>query len=113
MGLIRVPNFWLWAVRLAAWVLWREPVARPDTNARPPRKQVICFSITPMPSELLAVVRSSWYRNGKVIEVAQTIIEEGDGAVDAFGHCLRASLATGADVQVMTEYDPRHLGIEH
>ena len=115
MGLIRIPSLVLWPVRLLAWFLWRSPVSkredRPQRPKKPKRRQVICFTVAPMPRGMVAILRVCWYENGKAARVQQIPVMDDGSAEDAFRYYMNRALSSGADIQVMTERQPEELGV--
>lgn len=106
------PNFFLWPVRIAAWLLWRDPVAKPEPpQPKRPRKPTLGYNVGDIPYELLAVVRVAWYRKGVAYEVEEYAIEESDDAPAQFHYIVGQALRQGADVCVLTQYEPAALGV--
>jgi hypothetical protein len=99
-------------MRVAAWLIWREPVAKPEpTPPRRPRKPTLGFTTGDIPYELLAVVRIAWHRKGMACEVEEYQIEECLGAHAQFRYLVGTALSKGADVCVLTQYQPQDLGV--
>jgi hypothetical protein len=75
---LNAPTFFLWPVRFLAWLLWRNPVAKPEpTPPKPFRKPVLAYTIGDIPTELMAVIRIEWLKgNGSASEVEEYQIEE-------------------------------------
>ena len=106
------PNFFLGLVRAAAWLLWREPVAKPEPpQPKRPRKPTLGYTVGDIPFELLAVVRIAWYRKGQAYEVEEYQIEECESAHTQFHYIVGQALQRGADVCVLTQYQPEDLGV--
>ena len=107
-----VPNFFLGLMRVAAWLIWREPVAKPEpAPPKRPRKPTLGFTVGDIPFELMAVVRIAWYRKGMAYEVEEYVIEECPDAQAQFHYIVGTALKQGADVCVLTQYQPEELGV--
>ena len=77
-----------------------------------PRKQELDYHISALPEEVLAIVRVTWYKNGKADEVDQvTIMEDGQNGYDAFAALVGSALNRGANVSIRSGYAPEDLGI--
>jgi hypothetical protein len=112
MDKFRPPNFFLGLMRVAAWVIWREPVAKPESpQPKRPRKPTLGYTVGDIPFDLLAVVRVQWYRRGRAYEVEEYQIEECPDAHSKFHYMVGTALKQGADVCVLTQYQPEDLGV--
>ena len=111
MGQFNPPNFFLGLMRVAAWVFWRDPVKPESPQPKRPRKPVLGYNVGDIPYELLAVIRVSWYRKGMAYEVEEYQIEESDDAQKQFAYIVGTALRQGADVCVLTQYEPEALGV--
>lgn len=112
MDRFRPPNFFLGLVRAAAWLIWRDPVAKSEpAPPKRPRKPTLGFTTGDIPYELLAVVRIAWYRKGMAYEVEEYQIQECDDAHAQFHYIVGTALKQGADVCVLTQYQPEDLGV--
>jgi hypothetical protein len=79
---------------------------------KPPRKPTFDYHVLALPEEIFAIVRVTWYRDGKADEVDQVVLmEDGDNSLDAFTALVSASLRQGANVSVQSGYQPQDLGI--
>ncbi len=112
MGHFTPPNFFLGLMRVAAWVFWRDPVKSEPPQPKRPRKPTLGYNVGDIPYELLAVVRVSWFRKGMAYEVEEYQIEESDDAPKQFAYIVGAALRQGADVCVLTQYEPAALGVQ-
>jgi len=66
-----------------------------------------------LPEEVLAIVRISWYKQGRADEVDETILfEDGQNGYDAFAALVGTALSQGANVSIRSGYAPEDLGIE-
>lgn len=112
MDQFKTPNFFLGLMRVAAWLIWREPVAKPEpAPPKRPRKPTLGFTVGDIPFELMAVVRIAWYRKGMAYEVEEYQIEECPDAQAQFHYIVGTALKQGADVCVLTQYQPQDLGV--
>ena len=112
MGQFTPPNFFLGLMRVAAWVFWRDPVKSEPLQPKRPRKPTLGYTVGDIPYELLAVVRVSWFRKGMAYEVEEYQIEESDDAPKQFTYIVGTALRQGADVCVLTQYEPEALGVQ-
>lgn len=79
---------------------------------KPPRKPTLDYHVSALPEEILAIVRVTWYRNGKAEEVDQVVLMEDDqNGFDAFAALVGSSLRQGANVSIQSGYQPQDLGI--
>lgn len=78
-----------------------------------PRKPTLDYHISMLPPEILAIVRLSWYKDGKAAEVDETVLlEDGQNGYEAFAALVGTALANGANVSIRSGYDPEDLGIK-
>lgn len=119
MGLrtVRVPNLFVGLLRVVAWLFWRDPVAVKDTTRpepRPPRRPMLCYTVGPVPDHVHSVIRTSWFKRGRMVEVDEVQILECDESTNAFHYMVGQALRQGADVSVLSTYPAHALGIrEH
>jgi hypothetical protein len=79
---------------------------------RKPRKQELDYTVCNLPQEILAIVRTTWYKNGRADEVDQVILyEDGQNGLDAFAALVGSALNRGANVSIRSGYAPEDLGI--
>jgi hypothetical protein len=65
-----------------------------------------------LPDEILAIVRTTWYKQGKADEVDEIVLlEDGQNGFDAFAAVVRTALTRGANVSIRSQYKPEQLGI--
>jgi hypothetical protein len=89
---------------LIAVMIWVEP--------KKPRKQELDYTICNLPDEILAVIRLTWYKDGKADEVDELrIMEDGQNGYDAFAAAVQGALTRGANVSIRSGYAPQQLGI--
>ena len=76
------------------------------------RNSTLDYTVSALPDEILAIVRISWYKNGKADEVDETVLmEDGQNGYDAFAALVGSSLRRGANVSIRSGYRPEDLGI--
>jgi hypothetical protein len=77
-----------------------------------PRKQELDYHVSALPEEVLAIVRISWYKQGKADEVDETVLlEDGQTGYDAFSALVGDALRQGANVSIRSGYAAEDLGI--
>jgi hypothetical protein len=90
--------------RLVELMIWMEP--------KKPRRQELDYHVSALPEDVLAIVRISWYKQGKPDEVDETILfEDGQNGYDAFAALVGTALKQGANVSIRSGYQPEDLGI--
>ena len=51
------------------------------------RNSTLDYTVSVLPDEILAIVRLTWYKEGKADEVDETVLmEDGQNGYDAFAH---------------------------
>jgi hypothetical protein len=79
---------------------------------KPPRQQELDYHICKLPDEILAIVRVTWYRDGKADEVDEVVLhEDGQNGYDAFAALVQTALKQCANVSIRSGYAPEDLGI--
>lgn len=77
-----------------------------------PRKSTLDYTVSALPDEILAIVRITWYKDGRADEVDQVVMmEDGQNGYDAFAALVGSSLRQGANVSIRSGYMPQDLGI--
>ena len=77
-----------------------------------PRKPTLDYTVSALPDEILAIVRVTWYKDGRADEVDQVVMmEDGQNGYDAFAALVGSSLRQGANVSIRSGYMPEDLGI--
>jgi hypothetical protein len=77
-----------------------------------PRKPTLDYHVSVLPPEILAIIRLSWYKDGKADEIDETVLlEDGQNGYDAFAALVGTALAQGANVSIRSGYHPEDLGI--
>lgn len=84
---------------------------KPDPP-RPPRKPCLTFAIYPVPDEVHSVIRTIWYKSGRIVEVDEIQLEKCPDALNVFQYVVGGALQRGCDVTVLTSYDPKELGVQ-
>ena len=91
--------------RLVDLMIWMEP--------RKPRRQELDYHVSALPEQVLAIVRISWYKDGKADEIDETVLlEDGQNGYDAFAALVTTALNRGANVSIRSGYQPEDLGIQ-
>ena len=111
---MKIPNVLLWLLQAKAWVYWRPPMAttkQRKPEPRPPRRPRFTFAQYPVPPEIHSIIRTTWYRNGKTVEVDEIQLMEAPDVLDAFHYLCGGALRNGCDVTVLTTYEPQELGV--
>ena len=101
-----MPNLYLGLMRVASWLLF--PVA---SKPKPPRRPTLGFTTGATPDEVHSIVRLSWFRAGRPVEVDEFQIEECEDAEHIFHYAVGQALRQGADVCVLTAYTAEQLGV--
>jgi hypothetical protein len=77
-----------------------------------PRRQELDYHVSALPQEILAIVRVSWYVDGKPDEVDEMVLmEDGQNGYDAFAAVVSTALQRGANVSIRSGYAAADLGI--
>jgi hypothetical protein len=85
---------------------------KPKRQARPPRRPSYHFAIGKLRDPMLhSVVRTTWFRQGRPVEVDQIEIFETPDAEAVFMYYVGQSLRQGADVSVLSPHTPEEFGI--
>jgi hypothetical protein len=100
--------------RLLDWLTDRLVDVMIMIEPRPPRRQTLDYHVTAtLPEHVLAIIRISWYKNGKPDEVDEVaLLEDGDNGYDAFHAVVSSALQRGANVSIRSGYQPEDLGIQ-
>lgn len=111
MTRIEVPNLFVGLLRIAAWLLWRPPMAKPQPKQ--PRKPTLFFVNGAVPDEVIAVLRFCYFRQGRARRVEEYPLYEEEGVVELLHTALSVALNQGADVSVLTPYEFEELGLHN
>jgi hypothetical protein len=91
--------------RLVDVMIWIDP-------QKSSRNSTLDYTVSKLPEEILAIVRVTWYKDGKADEVDQVVMmEDGQNGYDAFAALVTSSLNRGANVSIRSGYAPQDLGI--
>jgi hypothetical protein len=103
----------LWLLQAATTLIWRAPVATTNTRPKPkpPRRPTFNLITSTVPDEIHSIIRTTWFKNGRAIEVDQLFLMEDDGALEVFHYLVGGALRQGCDVSVITTYSPESLGV--
>lgn len=98
--------------RLLDWLTDRIVDLMIMIEPKQPRRQVLDYHVSDLPDDILAIVRVSWYQDGKPKEVdEQVIMEDGKNGYAAFAELVGCSMQNGANVSIRSAYNPEDLGI--
>jgi len=86
-------------------------VSTAKSKPRPPRRPTLAVINGAVPDDVFALIRMSWFKKGRPIEVEEFRIFEGHEAYAIFHGAVGQALRQGADVSVMTTYSAESLGI--
>ena len=76
------------------------------------RNQELDYHVSALPEDILAIVRVSWYVDGKPDEVDEMVLmEDGQNGYDAFAAVVSSALQRGANVSIRSGYAAADLGI--
>jgi hypothetical protein len=79
---------------------------------RKPRRQELDYHVSNLPDEILAIIRVSWYVDGKPDEIDEMVLmEDGQNGYDAFAAIITSALQRGANVSIRSGYAAADLGI--
>lgn len=108
-----MPNFFLGLLQIAAHSLWRDPVAitKSKSDPKPPRRPQLTFAQFPVPPEVHSIIRTTWYKNGRTVEVDEIQLLEYDDVTEVFHYVVSGALQRGCDVTILTTYSPHDLGV--
>jgi len=77
-----------------------------------PRRQELDYTISKLPEEILAIIRISWYKDGKPDEIDEmALLEDGENGYHAFHSVVGSAMKRGASVSIRSGYRPQDLGI--
>lgn len=79
---------------------------------KPRKQQLSCVQGT-LPPDLFAIVRVSWFKQGRIYAVEEMNIEDaGEETGDALIMLFKEALKQGADVYSITSCHPADIGID-
>lgn len=101
-----------WIYQLLDWLTdWMVEVMI-MIEPRRPREQELDYHVSALPDEILAIVRVSWYVDGKPDEIDEMVLmEDGQNGYDAFAAVVGGALKRGANVSIRSGYAATDLGI--
>ena len=88
-------------------------MASTKPQPRQPRKPILFFVKGSVPDEVVAVMRFSYFRQGRPRCVEEHRLFDEDGAIQLLHMALNTALGQGADVSLLTPYEPEELGLEN
>ena len=99
-------------LRALFWLTWSAPVATQAwTKPRPPRRPTLCYCHVEIPAEVLAVMRLSWYKHGRVKHIEEAQLMESDDGLLMLQHIVTEALDQGVDVTLICAYAPEDVGL--
>jgi hypothetical protein len=104
-------NFLVRLLRSTTPVIRRLPVTKASLKPKPPRRPTFNFVQNVVPDEIHSIIRTTWFKNGRAIEVDQLFLLEDEQATEIFHYLVGGALRQGCDVTVMTTYSPEALGV--
>jgi hypothetical protein len=97
---------------LAASRLFRShSVSTAKSKPKPPRRPTLAVINAAVPDDVFALIRMSWFKQGRPVEVEEFQIFECDDAYAIFHGTVGQALRQKADVSVITTYSAEALGI--
>lgn len=81
------------------------------TKPKPPRRPTLCYCHGEISDEVLAVMRLSWYKHGRVKHIEEAAIMESDDGLLVLQHIVTAALEQGVDVTLICAYAPEDVGL--
>lgn len=94
------------------WFAWSDPVAtQPESKPRPPRRPTLSYHQGVVPDDVMAVLRLSWYRHGRVRHVEEAQLLESEESFTVLAHILNEALNQGVDVTMISAYPADELGL--
>ena len=88
---------------------WLDRLQKPN----PHRKQLLFFAQQELHNEFFAVIRTTWFKQGKICDVTESHIHTYDDEVIAeFTSIVGEALRMGADVSALSIATAEELGIE-
>lgn len=84
---------------------------QPESKPRPPRRPTFCYCQGVIPDDVMAVMRLSWYKHGRVRHVEEAQLMESDDALLVMQHIVSEAMEQGVDVTMISAYDPEDIGI--
>jgi hypothetical protein len=77
-----------------------------------PRRQELDYHVSVLPDEILAIIRISWYKDGKPDSIDEVVLmEDGQDGYDAFAEVVTSALHRGANLSIRSGYSATDLGI--
>ena len=86
-------------------------VTQAGTKPRPPRRPTLCYCHCDIPDEVLAVMRLSWYKHGRVKHIEEALLMESKDGLLVLQHIVTEALEQGVDVTLICAYAPEDVGL--
>ena len=108
-----MPTLLLRLLQAATTLIWSASVAQPNTRPKPkpPRRPTFNLITGTVPQEIHSIIRTTWFKNGRAVEVDQLFLMEDEGALEVFQYLVGGALRQGCDVSVLTSHTPDTLGV--
>ncbi len=78
----------------------------------PPKHRLVYVYNQELPEEIFAIVRLTWYRDGKANRVDEVCLIKEDELYSNFSVVLAEAIDAGADITIKTSLDSEVLGIQ-
>lgn len=88
-------------------------MATPKPQPKQPRRPILFIVKGPVPDDMVAVLRFSYFRQGRPRCVEEHSLFDEEGALQLLQMALDTALGQGADVSLITPYEPEELGLEN
>ena len=98
---------------IGAWLnrLMGKPKDEPQQQ-EPQKHRLVYVYNQELPEEIFAIVRLTWYREGKANRVDEVCLIKEDELYSDFAVVLAEALDSGADITIKTALDSEVLGIQ-
>lgn len=83
------------------------------TKPRHPRRPILQYVQGPVPDDVLAVLRVSYFHRGMARKVEEYRLMEEEDCAELLRYVVDDALERGADVSMLASYDPDEIGLEY
>lgn len=104
-------NFLVRLLRSTKPVTGTSSMSKAGTKPKPPRRPTFNLITGTVPQEIHSIIRTTWFKNGRAVEVDQLFLMEDEGALEVFQYLVGGALRQGCDVSVLTSHTPDTLGV--
>jgi len=102
--LFKIPSLVKGTFWLLALLLWRAPsVNTTESHPKQPRRPILYHCPCPMPDGVAAIVRFSWFKQGRAKEVEEFCVECHEDWTDTLCYLTINALHHGADVYLLSD----------